>query len=271
MTFYIGPAGIPNDCKVRSSEAGVKRVAELGLNLMEVEFVHGVNMGIEEAEKIGRLAESLGVKLSCHGPYFINLNAIEEGKVTRSRQHILATAKIADVLGAHVIAFHAGFYLGMDAEQVSKKIKAELGDIAATVEKNGWEVSLGLETTGKHSAWGTIDEIIAVSRDFKNIVPVIDFAHIYARTGGGLKTSSDFEALMKKYDTLKPTSLHSHFSGIKYSEKGELRHLTFEETKEPDFAKLAPVLKKRDYDISIVCESPDLEVDALKMKKMLGL
>ena len=269
MKFYLGPAGAPLGCS--TTEEGVKMVAELGLNLMEVEFVQGVRMSEGSALRIRKVAESSGVKLSCHGPYFINFNAKEDVKIKRSRQHILETARIAHALGAYVIVFHAGYYLGMEKGKVAENIKKELKECVYLMEKSDWDVLLGLETTGKHSAWGTIDEVAAMSREFKKVVPVIDFAHIYARTGGGLRTEEDFGAILKKYDALNLKFLHSHFSCIKYSDKGELKHLTMEESNEPDFSKLAPALKKRDYDIAIVSESPALEQDALRMKKILGI
>ena len=271
MKFYIGPAGVPLSSRSDTTQAGIERVAELGLNLMEVEFVQGVKMRPENAKPIKAVAESLGVKLSCHGPYFINLNAIEDVKVMRSRQHILAAAQIAHELGAYIVVFHAGYYLGMEKEKVAAKIKQELGECVSRMEQNGWDVLLGLETTGKHSAWGTIEETATMSREFKNVVPVIDFAHVYARSGGKMKKSADFEAVMKQYDSLKPKLLHSHFSCIKYSDKGELSHLTMEESSEPDFKVIAPVLKRRNYDIALVSESPALERDALRMKKILGV
>lgn len=268
MTIYIGPAGAPLESI--STEGGIRKCAELGLNLMEVEFVQGVRMTEATGEKVGAVARECGVRLSCHGPYYVNFNAVEPEKIVRSMGHILSAAKVAHAMGAYIVVFHAGFYLGMEKDAVQKKIRAGLGECLTQMEKNGWDdVALGLETTGKHSQWGTVEEISKLCREFRNIALVIDFAHLYARGNGSLKTEAHFEALMGDFEKLKPKFLHSHFSCIKYSDKGEIKHLSMGESAEPDFRTLAPVLKKRNYDISIVCESPMLDKDALKMQGIL--
>ena len=59
---------------------------------MEVEFVHGVRIAKEKAEQAGRVAAELGVTLTCHGPYYINLNAVEPEKKEASIKRILETA-----------------------------------------------------------------------------------------------------------------------------------------------------------------------------------
>jgi len=40
---------------------------------------------------------------------------------------------------------------------------------------------------------------------------------------------------------------------------------------DPDFRKLAPILKEKGYDITVICETAELDRDSLKMKKILGL
>ena len=64
--------------------------------------------------------------------------------------------------------------------------------------------------------------------------------------------------------------LHIHFSKIEYSSKGEVRHLTFaDERYGPDFAPLARLLRERDYEPTIICESAGTQAeDALTMKKL---
>jgi len=80
MPLLFGPAGVPHASKERSTAGGIKTVKELGLDAMEVQFVRGVKMGEETARNVGMVAESLGIVLSVHAPYYINLNAGEEKK-----------------------------------------------------------------------------------------------------------------------------------------------------------------------------------------------
>jgi deoxyribonuclease-4 len=87
--LFFGTAGVPVSAKSRSTEAGIERIAELGLGCMEVEFVQGVKMSPQVAASVGELAAKKKVVLAAHGPYFINLNAVEPEKVYMSKERIL--------------------------------------------------------------------------------------------------------------------------------------------------------------------------------------
>ena len=68
----------------------------------------------------------------------------------------------------------------------------------------------------------------------------------------------------------KMKNFHIHFSKIEYSAKGEVRHLTFEDTHYgPEFLPLVAVLKKLKLEPVIVCESAGTQdIDAVKMKEL---
>jgi len=75
MKIRLGPSGIPLSCKYRNSIEGVKRIAQVGLDAMEVSFTHGVRMSNEMAKKLGGVAKKLDVQISSHVPYYINLES----------------------------------------------------------------------------------------------------------------------------------------------------------------------------------------------------
>ncbi len=264
--IHLGPAGSP--IGVKTTEEGVKRVADLGLDAMEVQFVRGVRMKVELAREIGKLAKELNVHLSAHAPYYVNLNSQKPETIEKSKEHILKTAEVADALGAKVIAVHAGYYSGSTSNKATEVMKKGIDYCADKIQDNGWKVLIGLETMGRVATWGTLDEIRQVCTSVEGVIPVVDFAHIHARYGGFLKTKEDFEELLERYEAIFDEFLHSHFTCINYGKKGEKNHLTLE-AKEPDFAALAPVLKKKKYDITIISESPILEEDSLKMKEII--
>jgi len=87
-----------------------------------------------------------------------------------------------------------------------------------------------------------------------------------------IRTQQDYEKVINKIkDELGVKALdglHCHFSGIKYTDKGERRHLPITGNK-PDFRQLAEVIVKKDYKFTIICESPLLEKDALRMKQII--
>ena len=65
---------------------------------------------------------------------------------------------------------------------------------------------------------------------------------------------------------------HVHFSKIMYGGKGEIKHLTFEDTQYgPEFEPLASALKELKLEPYIVSESAGTQdIDALEMKRIYG-
>ncbi len=263
----LGPAGIPLACKKCDTVKGVQKVAELGLNAMEVEFVRGVNLSKEKAEELGKVAKELDISLSVHAPYYINLASEDEQKIRASMKRILDSLERANLMGADVVVVHAGYY-GKDRQRAEKMIFSACKKISEHITKKKWKVLLGLETTGRQSQWGTLDEIISLCKKIKNCTPVIDFAHIYARNGGKI----DYAEIFEKLSSLKLKKLHSHFSGIKFKKTlvggDEREHLPVRKSKGPDFEKLAEEILKRKINITIISESPILEKDSLFMKEV---
>jgi deoxyribonuclease-4 len=61
--------------------------------------------------------------------------------------------------------------------------------------------------------------------------------------------------------------MHIHLSGINYGPKGEKNHLVMEEAS-LNFRDLMRALHEAGVSGRIMCESPVLEVDALKFKQL---
>jgi len=262
----FGPAGIP--ASGRTHEEGLQLVNALGLGALEVEFVHGVRMGFEEAARIGRLARKLDILLSAHAPYYINLNSKDEAIVEKSVKRIVDTMRMAGALGARTVVVHAGYYSGMDPARATQVMVRRVRECRDAADAAGCrEVMLGLETMGRRASWGTVEEIMEVAGHVDRVVPVLDFSHVHARCNGCLTTAEAFRELLDRLAGPGTRSLHCHFSGIEFGRAGERRHLEVVSAS-PDFSLLAPVLLERDADITIICESPLLEQDALLMKKM---
>ncbi len=264
----LGPAGTPHEAK--SPEEGLEIVHREGLDALEVEFVRSIYMDVPRAEKYGALAKDLGISLSIHAPYFINLNSQKAGTIENSKNLILRCLELGTAMEAYVVVVHAGYYSGKDSKGATAQTITSCTESMERAEKEGWEPFLGLELMGRVSAWGTLEEISEVVRTVKGVVPVMDFSHFHARYGGALKTEEDFRALIAKFEDIFKDFMHAHFSGIKYTDKGEREHITID-YKEPDYSLLVPVLKEKEYDITLISESPTLDKDALVMKRMLGI
>jgi deoxyribonuclease-4 len=267
--LLFGPAGVPLSARPFTTYQGVARAAELALGCMEVEFVQGVRMKAMEAVRVGRLATKMGIKLSVHAPYFINLNAREAEKIAARQQRIFQAAFIAGQLGARSLVFHAAFYLGDPPEQVYQVVKKNLAGVLARLKENNIAVLLRPEVTGKKSQFGTLDEVLALSEELEGVAPCIDFAHWHARTGAN-NSYSEFQGILRMVEArlgrLSLENMHIHVSGIAYNKKGENKHLLLEES-DLNYEGLLRALKDKDVRGLIICESPNLEKDALLLQQ----
>jgi deoxyribonuclease-4 len=226
--LLFGTGGVPLSAKSHSTQAGIERITELGLGCMEVEFVHGVKMSSQVAVTVGELAARKKVALTAHGPYFVNLNAVEPQKVHMSKERILQTARIASLFGARSITFHAAFYLKSTPAETYIVVKRHLKEVVNILRKEGNNVTISPEVTGKPSQFGTLDEILQLSSEIEGVAPCIDFSHWHARTGRANSHQEFLDILdqvERKLGRKALDNMHIHLSGIAYGNKGEIKHL----------------------------------------------
>jgi deoxyribonuclease-4 len=237
---------------------GVQRVAELGLDCMEVAFTYGVRMDLKTAQSVGALAEEKGIILSVHAPYYINLASDEKEKYEASQKRILDSCARAHAMGARHVVFHAGFYQKRTAKQTYESIKEAIIGLLESIERNRWQVTLCPEITGKPSQFGSLAELLKLKEETGCGITV-DFSHLYARQLGEI----DYTRVLNRL----PQKLHSHFSGIEFSGKGERKHIR---TTKKFFEPLARALVSRKPDITVICESPKPYEDAVMMKNLVA-
>jgi deoxyribonuclease-4 len=267
----FGTGGVPLSAKSRDSIDGLKRLKELGLDHMELEFVHGVRMSEEKAELIGQTAKELGISLTVHGPYYINLNSPEPEKRRASITRIVDSCRIGALAGVKSVCFHAAFNLNQQPEQVFENVLVEMMEIEAILEKEKIDnLFLAPETTGKPTQFGDIDELLLLAKELKQTRVCVDFAHYFARNAGVYNSYEEFLELIKKIrhelgeEAL--SDLHIHYSGIAYGAKGEKNHLGLLDS-EFNWKKMLKALKHMNVGGYMVCESPNLEEDALLAKE----
>ena len=251
--ILIGPAGSGG----RGHLKGLEEAARRGFDCMEIEFTYGVRMKPEMAETVGALADQLGVILSVHAPYYINLASYEEEKILASRQRILDSCQRAHIMGARKVVFHAGFYQKRTADETYRMVRREIIDLQKQIQQANWQVILCPEITGKPSQFGSTEELLALMND-TGCGLTVDFAHLYARHQGEINYAAIMPAL--------PTSFHAHFSGIEYTAKGEKRHIR---TKPGHFKPLLAALYAHRKNVTLICESPKPFEDAGMLKQMV--
>ena len=266
--LLFGTGGTPHSAKTPSTIDGIERIAELGLGCMELEFVRGVKMGEGGARLVGETANKLGVKLTAHCPYFINLNAHEPEKIRASQGRILQTARIASICGAESVVFHAAFYLGDPPEKVYNTVKKYLGEMLEQLKRENNPVWIRPEIMGKPSQFGTVEEILNLCTELEGLGICLDFAHWHARTGN-FNSYPEFAAILQQVkDRLGKTALdnmHIHVSGIAYGKKGEIKHLNLKES-DLQYTELLKALIDYDAKGIVICESPNLEENALLLQ-----
>ena len=270
---YIGPAGVPIGARERKKSAGtldgIRYVSEVGLNAMEVEFVQGVRMNREAAQEAGELARELGVRLSVHAPYFINLCSEEAEKVEASIKRLQESLDRGEVMGATVVVFHPAYYGKLGPEGCYNAVKDAVLRVLDWMRESGITyVRLGLEVMARKNQFGSLEETFRLVREVNNpqVVAVIDWGHVYARNGGSI----DYRAVLNMWrEYFGDQPMHTHFTCVKYKNGEWVDEHEPMDTNNPPFEPLARELAGEDIEITIINESPLLEKDALRMKDIL--
>jgi len=267
MNLLFGTAGAPHSSRGTDSISGIKRVHELGFGCMELEFVRGVKMGEKTAHEVFEVVKNHDIRLSVHAPYFINLNA-EGEKLVASKKRIIDSARIGNICGAKSVVIHAGFIQKYPRASVYERIKKALIEIREKLKSEGMNIILRVETMGRLSQFGTLDEALAIT-EVDGVLPCIDFSHLHAVSGKN-NSCEEFATILSRIEEKLGRKglddMHIHVSGIEYSEKGERNHLVFAES---DFKYKELVQAFAEFDIKgvVICESPNLEEDALVLKR----
>jgi deoxyribonuclease IV len=268
MLRFAVPGSPLSTPKPGGTVAGLQYIHSLGLNAMELEWVQRVPLNPEHMALIGATAKELDIMLTVHAPYYINLNSPEPEKLVASKKRILDALWMAQIAGIVSVCVHAAFNLGCDEATVLENVRRAVDDILKHKQKLFPDVNLGLETMGKQSQFGTLEEVLKISREF-DLYPVIDPAHLHARSNGAVNSTEEWHEMFDVYEEyLGKKSLqkmHLHFSGIAYGPKGEKHHLELRES-DAKWEEFVKVLKERAIGGVCVCESPAMEKDTALMK-----
>ena len=251
----FGPGGIGG---VKQAIENLQEYKESGLSAAEVEFTYSVYVkNNKDAKKIGDEAKKLNIQLSIHASYYINLASHDKKKIQDSKKRILEACERGHYLGAKYIVFHAGYYGKYNEEECYKIIKKEIQEMQKVIKRKRWKVKLAPETAGKKSQFGSLDELLRFAKEIKCSF-CVDFAHLLAREG-----KINYKDVFKKIK--KFSHIHSHFSGIEFTSKGEKRHLLTSESK---LRELLRWIKRYNLSITIINESPQPYKDSVKGLKI---
>jgi deoxyribonuclease-4 len=251
----FGPSGIGG---VKQAIENLREYKKAGLGAAEIEFTYGVYIkSNKDAAAIGKEAKKLDIALSIHAPYYINLASHEKKIIESSKKRILDCCERAHYLGAQRVIFHAAYYGNHSKAECYKIVKQAILEMQKVIKKNKWRVALAPETTGKASQFGSLDELLKLTKETKCSM-CVDFAHLEAR-----EQKIDYKEVFDKIKNM--SQVHSHFSGIEYTSKGERRHLVTPESK---LRELLSYVFRYNLSITIINESPSPFNDSLKSMRI---
>jgi deoxyribonuclease-4 len=275
QAFRFGTVGSPLSApkKPGGAQGAVLRLAELGLDAFEIGWVQSVRVKEETCLAIRQAASEAGVALSVHAPYYINLNATQE-EWPKSRKRLMDAAYYGNLAGATDIIFHPGSYFGQEPAAVLEVAVPRLRGCVEELREAGNPAILRPETMGKSALLGTLEDTLQMAAAIEGVLPCIDFSHLHARTGdGSLNSYEEWMRVLKGYKRALGAKslkrLHCHLSGIEYGEKGERKHLMLADS-DFDLQGLLRALAEMKCGGRIVCESPVMEDDALRIRAAWG-
>lgn len=275
MSAIFGPGGNSESFTAsgfRSTLDAPAFVKNMGLDAYEYEAGRGIYASRSMLAAIGENAVINNIQMSLHSPYFISLSGIDEAVRLKSIGYIKESLDAARLLGAKTVVVHTGSASKISRDEAMRLAADTLIKTLESVDTYG--IKIGLETMGKKNQLGTLDEVIELCRISKDLVPVVDFGHLNARDCGGVfKTADDFLRVFEKIErNVSPEAafnLHCHFSKIEWTDKGEKKHLTFDDMLfGPDYIPFVEAIIKGGYSPTVICESAGTQAeDALLMKK----
>ncbi len=276
MLAKFGPAGNSDsfaNMGYKSSLQVPEYVVKMGLDCFEYQCGRGVNIGLEKAAELGKIAKEKGISLSLHAPYYISMSSIEEEKRLNSVNYILASARAVNAMGGDRIIVHTGSCGKISREEALRFAIDTMKLSLDALDNEGLShIHICPETMGKVNQLGTLQEVMELCKIDERLIPCIDFGHLNARDMGILRTIDDYENIFKTIknelgqDRLK--TFHSHFSKIEYTNGGEKRHLTFEDNVfGPDFEPVMELTLKYDCSPTFICESAGTQAEDAKQMK----
>ena len=273
----FGPSGNSKIFYDEGNKSSIQAPAWLktkGLSAYEYSFGRGYNMTRETAIKLGEEGKKNNIMISVHAPFYINLANPSDEMAEKSFMYILTGLKYLDWFNGEHLVIHLASQRKLEREEALNLTKKRLIQFINNLKEldiNLKDKYICPETMGKYSQIGSAEEIIDFCAIDDMLIPTFDFGHLNCITSGMFNEKDAYKRIFdlsfEKLGEFKTKNCHIHFSKIQYSEKGEIRHLNFDDLLYgPNFEPLAEVLLEYNLEPTIICESADfMAEDAIKM------
>ena len=198
----------------------------LDLSAFEAMMTYGPRTTVESCRTMRRLSSEFDIKISVHAAYYIVLTSSEADKITRSLDMLKKTFELSDIMGADTVVLHPGSLYKRTPKEVADILGNNVTNFFNQIGKTN--VGLFLETAGKKAQYGSVEEILSITRHVDGTYPCIDFGHVHARGDGALPNDNAiddvFAALNNNGVFAEGNRVHFHYTPIHYGAKGEIQH-----------------------------------------------
>lgn len=266
----FGPSGNSNSFYadgLKHSEEAFKWLAQKNLSAYEYSFGRGIKLSDEKAILMANESHKYNIEISVHAPYYINFSNQSSDMIKKSISYLLNSAQKLVLFGGKRVIFHPATVGKLTRKEAFELCKKNFNILLSEIYSNNMQdIYFCPETMGKINQIGDEIEIANLCKMDKCLLPTIDFGHLNARTLGGLNSIDDFKRIINNIADLlgdfKTKNMHVHFSKIKYSKGGEVRHLTFEDNFfGPSYENFLEVVSLYDLSPIIICESDGTQAE----------
>lgn len=166
--------------------------------------------------KIRDIANKFNIELALHHP-----------SLTEQPDDVLKTfCSIASIMDCRNFIIRPTFYSNMPQDQALRLVVYKINEIVTSLKTS---IKIGIETTGRISELGSIEDVIDIVKRTRDTEPVVNWGHIHARGTGALRTEDDFRRVFDKVRAeVGQAWLHNSyffFSGVSYGPSGFIRHV----------------------------------------------
>lgn len=276
MSTIFGSADNAESFSYKPSTDVPRRLTELGLDCYEYQCGKGVNIREEATGNVGTVAVAIGIRLSPHTPYSINLaNPNPEG-LRKIVSYITAACQAADwIRTGRVVIYSDVLMKHMQREALGITLHSLKVMIAARDDTDYERTVLCPGTMGKISQLGGLDEVLELHTLDEQLIFCADFGHLYIHFLGELEeTAACASMLDHTWEALGEVwagVFHSHFSKIQsILNRGEGIRLTFvQDDFGPDLVLPMTEITRRGWSPTFIYESAGTQAeDVLTMKRL---
>lgn len=205
--------------------------------------------------------------LSVHAPYRISATSMDSKKLRFSKSNFFKSVKVADLLGAHHVTFHAGSF---KKKHNNTHVQNVLKEWEEWHQSKEYQAKMAPEVGGKYNSFADFFTLVEIAGTIDNCLITWDISHDFAR--GGNITKEDgvlnrLNLLDHTFDLNTDNRLPMHFSGMVVGKAGESHHTLLDHGTGVPWKLVFSVLKEQNYlrKVSLICESK-----VPKKEKILG-